>query len=199
LLLKEKLNSIDGIVAKEVETIEEQTQDAIKEMQERTKKALEYIEKNKKVDVAELEEKAKHIEKMKSYLRDAEKAVSITGEILHLKNKADEFTRKIEIARKLPGELLQKAKMPVEGITLMDGELLIDGLPLDNLSEGRQMEIALEVAKAKAGELKVVLVDGFEKLCKDRQDKFIEKAKQTGLQFFLTRVADIEGLNIIEL
>ena len=178
---------------------QEKKETLIAEVKEKVLKSEDYVSEHEKVDVEPMKEKAKHTEEMKGFLREAEKIDAYNAEILDLKNQADEFTRKIELARSLPTQLLETAKMPIPGISIKDGELLIDDLPIDNLSEGRQMEIALEVAKAKAGELKVVLIDGFEKLCTKRREEFFEKAKKTGLQFFITRVTDSEELNIIEI
>jgi len=162
------------------------------------KTAEAFVSNNSKIDIYPLREAAQKAETMKSYIRQADQIESINGEILDLKNISDEFTRKIELARTLPGQLLTRAEMPVPGISIENGELLIDNLPLDNLSDGRKMEIALEVAKSRAGELKTILIDGFEKLSKKRRESFIEKAKKTGLQFLITRVTDSEELTIYE-
>jgi hypothetical protein len=161
--------------------------------------AKKFINTNKPVEVEPLRKEAENAETMKNYIREAERTVELNVQINDLIEKSAKLTGKIETARELPGELLQKASMPVPGITIVNGELLVNGLPLDNLSDGEKITIALEIAKAKAGDLKVILLDGFEKLSKNRRDDFIAKAKETGLQYFITRVTDDEGLNIIEI
>ncbi len=166
----------------------------------RKKKELQsFVDANITIDVEPIKAAADEAERMKSFVRDADKVNDINEVILALKNKADELTRKIELARALPSQLLQTAIMPVSGISIQNGEILVDNLPIDNLSDGRQMEIALEIAKAKAGDLKVVLLDGFERLDPNRQSSFLLKAKESGLQFFITSVAGGDGLQIIEM
>lgn len=48
----------------------------------------------------------------------------------------------------------------------------------------------LGVARIIAGELKVVCMDGMEALSPENYDAFKEAAKNTDLQFFVTRVGD---------
>ena len=166
---------------------------------ENVKTAESYLASHTRIEIEPLQEAAQHAETMKEYIRQADQVAGYNGEIIVLEELSTALTAKIEMARALPGQLLQKAEMPVPGISIENGELLIDNLPLDNHSEGRCMEIALEVAKAKAGELKIVLADGLEKLSTKRREEFLKKAKETGLQWFFTVVGDSEELTIIEL
>lgn len=195
-LIESKIESEKSLKVDELNNLRKTELDAVGE---NMKVAESYLAANQRIDIEPLQEEAQNAEAMKEYIRQADQIEGYNSEILTLQDKADGLTRKIEMARELPGQLLQKAEMPVPGITIENGNLLIDDLPLDNLSDGRKMEIALEVAKAKAGELKIILIDGFEKLSKKRREHFLEKARDTGLQYFITRVTDDESLNIIEI
>lgn len=57
--------------------------------------------------------------------------------------ESEEYTRKIELARTLPGVILRTATIPIEGFTVENGVPLIHGLPVSNLSEGEQLDCAL--------------------------------------------------------
>ena len=63
-----------------------------------------------------------------------------------LRDISEELTRKIELARNLPGQILETATLPVEGLTVENGIPLIRGLPVSNLSEGEKLELCVEVA-----------------------------------------------------
>jgi len=155
------------------------------------------LETMKEIDAEPLKVKADEVASMKEYLRDYDRVEQIKKDIEELKVKSDALTTKIEKARNLPGILLATANMPIQGVTVENGEILINGLPIENLNEGDSYKIAIEIAKAKAGELKVILVDGFEKFCTKEKNLFIEKAKESGLQFFITEVSDHEELTIM--
>ena len=185
---EEKINGINGV--RKVK---------ISDANEKLFNAEKYLLENIKVDIEPLESDATYAETMKNFLRESERVSSYLAEIETLSNESIELTRLIELARELPGILLQSADMPVPGISIGDGELRVDNLPVDNLSDGRKMEISLEIAKAKTGDLKVVLVDKFESLDPERQQSFIAKAKETGLQFFITQVTGGDSIEILEL
>ena len=53
---------------------------------------------------------------MKSYAPNYEKAISYLWDIEDLNNQSAELTEKIELARKLPFELLKQAKLPISGM-----------------------------------------------------------------------------------
>ena len=157
------------------------------------------LAKMEKQESEPLKVKADEVAKMKEYLRDYDRIEEISKTVENLKLKSDALTKKIERARDLPGVLLATANMPIKGVTVENGEILIDGLPIECLNDGDSCKIAIEIAKAKIGELKVILVDGFEKFCTKEKNLFIEKAKESGLQFFITEVSDNEELTIMSI
>ena len=84
-------------------------------------------------------------------------------------DKAESLTKKIELARELPGQILQTATIPIEGLTVKGGIPLIDRgngppLPISNLSEGQQLLLCVDVAISKPNNLQIILIDGSEKL-----------------------------------
>jgi len=98
--------------------------------------------------------------------------MTIYKEIEQLTAESVTLTEKIEKARSLPGELLQKFSSPIENLSVVDGSPRINGLPIKNLSTGEQLALAVDIAVLLAGDLKVILVDRFESLDKTSQDLF---------------------------
>lgn len=82
------------------------------------------------------------------------------------------------------------AELPIPGLEVIDGELYRDGVQFDRLNTAQQVDIAVEVAKLRAGPLKIACVDGIELLDSDAFEAFRERAIESGLQLFVSRVSD---------
>lgn len=80
--------------------------------------------------------------------------------------------------------------LPIPGLEVKDGELFCGGVPFDRLNTAKQVDIAVEIAKVRAGELGVVCVDRIEALDSDTFDAFRQRAADADIQLFVTRVDD---------
>jgi hypothetical protein len=92
---------------------------------------------------------------------------------------------------KLPEELILKADMPVTGITVDEERVLVNGRPLDTLSGAEQLGVAIEIAAGQMGRedtVKLILIDGAERLDADDMEVLEARAKEGDVQFFWTRV-----------
>ena len=114
----------------------------------------------------------------------------------NLKSVSEEYTRKIELARTLPGEILETAVIPIAGFTVKDGIPLINGLPVSNLSEGEQLSLCVDVAISKPNGLQIILIDGTEKLSAENREKLYSKCREKGIQFIATRTTDSAEMEI---
>lgn len=195
--LQTEIEGLDDKRDSEIETNKKLKEEWILKANSQIEDKEKQLETMKTIDSEPLKDKADEVARMKEYLRDYDRIEQLEKDMKELKVKSDALTVKIEKARNLPGILLATANMPIKGVTVENGDILIDGLPIENLNEGDSYKIAIEIAKAKAGELKVILVDGFEKFCTKEKNLFIEKAKESGLQFFITEVSDHEELTIM--
>lgn len=97
------------------------------------------------------------------------------------------------------GEILKTATIPVKGLTVENGKPLIDGKPISNLSEGEQLMLCVDVALSKPNNLKLILLDGVEKLSDSNRQLLYNKCKEAGLQFIATRTTNENELMITEL
>lgn len=150
-------------------------------------------------DYKHLQEEAEYAEKMKSHLNEYERMVTLQNEMGDLQKKSEELENKIEKARKLPGEILETATIPIAGLTVKNGIPLIDGLPISNLSDGEKLDLCIDVAIQKPNGLQIILIDGVEKLSSKMRKELYQKCKDKGLQFIATRTTDDEDLTVIEL
>lgn len=208
----EELKKEIAIIEKEVENIDnncknetERITNTYKELAENKKKEVEeakkFIEKNEPISIEPLEKEHKEIENMKSYIRMADDLNDKKKKLTEVEAIRNDLTKKLEKIRNKPSELLAEAKMPIEGISISDdGKILINNRPIKNLSGGERIKFAVNLAKATAGECKVILIDGFEALSPSKQEGFIKECMNDDFEYIITEVTDglLRILNINE-
>jgi len=125
----------------------------------------------------------------------AAKAVQTRQTIKVLRAEADELkedaalqTKTIEDLEAYKSKLL--ASVPIDGLEVKDGEIYRHGVPFDTLNTAQQVQIAVEVAKLRSGDLGVMCVDGLESLSDRTFNAFREAALTSGVQMFVTRVSN---------
>ncbi len=204
--LEEQIKSSKEKLSKIEEQKEQRTKAIDAEFQVQKASVNAELEANKKYldmekqDFSELQKEAETAEKMKSHLNEYERMKSYQFEVDGLIQMSEELTEKIELARTLPGEILKKSNIPVEGLSISDeGIPLINGLPVSNLSEGEKLDLCMNIAISNPSSLQILLIDGVEKLDQNHRDKLYEKCKEKGLQLIATRTTDDEDLTIIQL
>lgn len=81
---------------------------------------------------------------------------------------------------------------PLRGLDIgMDGDrITVKGTDIDNLSASEQIKIALAIARATAGELKTICVDGFEVLDTKTREAFRKEAAEDGYQYIIASVSE---------
>lgn len=191
---EQELSGIDSKEQSEKVSVDEKVKSEIEKEEIRIGKASKYLEEHEEIEIEPLQEEANRVQEMVSYLREWDKISEIRDNQLAPKERfSNLLTAKIEKARTLPGELLRTANMPVEGISVdADGRVRIDGTLIDGLSDGEKLELAMKVAKAQCGSLKVICIDKFESLDMVSQEKLLEEMKNDEYQYFVTQVVATE-------
>lgn len=150
-------------------------------------------------DFSELEKEAKNAEDMKAHLNEYNRLIDFQDEVEDLNKKSAEYTAKIEKARTLPGEILEKSEIPVKGLTIKEGIPLVNGLPISNLSEGEKLDLCVDVATHKKEALQILLIDGIERLEEKNREKLYANLKSKGVQFIATRTTNDQDLTVVEI
>lgn len=192
---EEKLGGLETKLADKKALIESRFSESVAKLDADTRIANEYAAKTV-VDTTELEDEINEADEMKSHISDYKRIVQLRSETDELKKQSDSLTAKIELARTLPGEILQTATIPVEGLTVKDGIPLINGLPVSNLSEGEQLDLCVDVALSKPNSLQIILIDGAEKLSDENRKRLYEKCAGKGLQFIAARTTNDNEMEI---
>lgn len=78
--------------------------------------------------------------------------------------------------------------LPIPGLEVRDGEVFRHGITFDRLNTAQQVEIAIEIARLRAGDLAICCVDRFECLSPAALEEFKKRAQESNLQLFVTRV-----------
>lgn len=190
-----KLASLDGILADKIALAESRYNENVARLDSDIKVADEYADKIP-VETAPLEEQAAHAEQMKKYINEYNRMRNMQEEVKELTAASDKLTAKIELARSLPGKILETASIPIEGFTVENGIPLIHGLPVSNLSEGEQLELCVDVALSKPNNLQIILIDGAEKLSAENREKLYNKCREKGVQFIATRTTDSAEMEV---
>ena len=186
---EQELRSLDEKEEAEKVAVDEKVANEIEKEEIRIGKASSYLKENTQVDIEPLQAEADYVAEMVGYLRDWDRIIEIRDGILASKQAySSELTSKIEKARNLPGELLKTAKMPIDGISVdVDGRVRINGVLIDGLSSGEKLRLAMKVAKAQAGLLKLICLDGWEKINEKSQNELLEEMTTDEYQYFITK------------
>ena len=130
----------------------------------------------------ELEESIANIEAINIKVRanlDREKAEQDAAEY---RTQYSSLTTEIESLRKQRMDLLQNADLPLDGLSVEDGELLYNGQRWDNMSGSQQLMVSTAIVRKLKPECGFVLID---------------KLEQEGLQAIATRVSTGDECSII--
>lgn len=192
---EEKLAGLTGTLEDKKALAESRFSEAKTKLDADMSVADEYLDKQP-LDCTELQSEVSTAEDMKRHLNEYRRMKDMQKELEQLKKRSDEYTRKIELARTLPGIILETAKLPIEGLTVENGIPLIHGLPVANLSEGEQLSLCVDVAISKPNGLQVILIDGTEKLSSENRDKLYRKCHDKGIQFIATRTTDASEMEV---
>lgn len=196
--MREKLGTLDDKLNDKRSVIEADFEAKKAKLDKDVGIAQEYMEREI-IPTHELEEEISEAKAMIRHLNEYDRMMTMRSELDALKADSDEYTRKIELARTLPGRILESAKLPVEGLTVENGIPLIHGLPISNRSDGELLELCVDIAISKPEGLQIILIDGAEKLDDKSRERLYSRCREKGLQFIATRTTNDSELIVTEL
>lgn len=113
---------------------------------------------------------------------------TMNGELEELRADAERQTAALTALEHYKSELLDK--LPIPGLEVRDGEIYRYDVVFNRLNTAQQVDIAVEIAKLRAGSLGVICVDRIECLDSKMFESFRDRLIESGLQAFVTRVGD---------
>ena len=146
---------------------------------------------------AELEKNIADIELINNKIRSNLEKEKAEEEAKDYSNKYDELTSKLDAIRNQKYELLHNADLPLENLSVSEGELTYNGFKWDNMSGSDQLKVAAAIVRKLNPECGFVLLDKLEQMDIDTLNSFGEWLEQEGLQAIATRVSTGNECSII--
>ena len=109
----------------------------------------------------------------------------------------DALTTEITEIRKRKTALLDNADLPLEGLSVEDGDLIYNGFKWDNMSGSEQLKVATAIVRKLNPNCGFVLIDKLEKMDLTTLNTFGEWLESEGLQAIATRVSTGDECSII--
>ncbi|MEL3956898.1 AAA family ATPase [Caldifermentibacillus hisashii] len=157
------------------------------------KDALDLVDES----TEELEQNIQQIDEINRKVRanlDKEKAEEEANEY---RNQYDNLTNQIEKIRKQKTDLLTNADLPLEGLSVEDGELIYKGQKWDNMSGSDQLKVSTAIVRKLKPDCGFILLDKLEQMDLDTLKEFGQWLEQEGLQAIATRVSTGDECSII--
>ena len=181
-----------------------QIKEALAEEESKHEKLMgDYIIANKSVEdlvdesTEEIEASISDIEEINRKVRanlDKEKAEEDAKEYEKQYNNLSAEIDKVRDERK---SLLDNADLPLQGLSVEDGELVFEGQKWDNMSGSQQLRVATAIVRKLKPECGFVLLDKLEQMDIPTLNEFGKWLESEGLQAIATRVSSGEECQII--
>lgn len=169
---------------------------ALKQAQERYDAALSNF-KLADVDISQLEDKStEELERNIAEIDEINKKVRANldreraeQEAEDLRDQYNELTHQIESLRQERRELLEGADLPLEGLSVENGELIYKGQKWDCMSSSEQLIVGASIVRKLNPDCGFVLLDKLEQLDSKTLEEFGNWLEAQGLQAIATRVS----------
>lgn len=146
---------------------------------------------------AELENNIRNIDEINRKVRanlDKDRAEEDANEY---RIEYDKLTSDLDSIRDEKTSLLQNANLPLEGLTVEDGELLYKGQRWDNMSGSDQLKVSTAIVRKLKPECGFILLDKLEQMDMDTLKEFGAWLEQEDLQAIATRVSTGDECSIL--
>ena len=145
----------------------------------------------------ELERNIENIEEINRKVRANQDKGKAEDESHEYAKQYSDITKQIEDVRKSKTDLLEGAKLPLEGLSVADGELTYKGYKWGNMSGSDQLKVSAAIVRKLNPECGFVLMDKLEQMDMDTLQDFGKWLEQEGLQAIATRVSTGDECSII--
>ena len=190
--LVNKLESISADLAYRIERLHAEMADLeekYRHNQEDLAIARKSAEQLQDESTAELEQDIANVERINIKIRsnmDREKAEQ---DATHYKMQYEALTNQLEEVRKQKRDLLSGAALPLEGLSVEDGELTYHGKKWDGMSASDQLRVSTAIVRSLNPQCGFVLLDKLEQMDLQTLREFGSWLEAQNLQAIATRVS----------
>ena len=180
-ILEQRMQQIN----EQMETLLQQQAEVQKDLQIARTDAVDLHDES----TAELEQNISDIEEINRKVRanlDKDKAEDDAREY---QKQYETLTNKLEEIRKSKMDLLNNADLPLEGLSVSEGELIYNGQKWDCMSSSDQMKVSTAIIRKLNPQCGFVLLDKLEQMDVETMQEFSSWLEAEGLQAIATRVS----------
>jgi len=196
-----ELTSLVGIEENALLSISEKASERIKTEEAKIENSRKLLAETVPAEVEPLKLAADQVAHMQSFLRDYDLMASLIREKLAPREElAKVLTARIDKGREMPTELLKTAALPIPGLSVDgEGKIRIGKTLIDGLSEGEQLQLAFRVAKAQAGQLKLICLDGWNRINPTERAWIEKEISEDDFQYVVVSTEDGDlAMNVSE-
>lgn len=189
----------DQITAKIEELLNEKSKlgSRINTRAEQIELAKKTVEELKDESTAELEASIENIEQINEKVRANLSKEKAEEDAQEYRDQYSRLTTEITNLREQKRELLDNANLPLEGLSVEDGELIYKGFKWDSMSGADQLKVSTAIVRKLNPKCGFVLMDKLEQMDLDTLKDFGNWLEKEGLQVIATRVSKGDECSII--
>jgi hypothetical protein len=182
-------NLVDFITDKQkVLTAAEHTEQSVHDAVAEARMAWENAPSGEMADTASLDEE---LERAQLVNREIDKRTRQAGLIELRRGKqaeADQLTRAMEDREEEKRKAIADAQMPLEGLTVTEKQVLLNGIPVKQLGEARQILLGVAIGIARNPALRLVLIPHGEALDEDTLAELGKMAEEKDFYVWMAKV-----------
>lgn len=164
---------------------------------EQIKLAKKTVEELQDESTAELEASIENIEQTNEKIRANLSKEKAEEDAQEYRDQYSRLTTEITNLREQKRELLDNANLPLEGLSVEDGELIYKGFKWDSMSGADQLKVSTAIVRKLNPKCGFVLMDKLEQMDLDTLKDFGSWLEKEGLQVIATRVSKGDECSII--
>lgn len=148
------------------------------------------LKERQPIDTAPLEKKVQEFQDKQGLVSKYDQKEEAKKGLENAKKEAERLDRIVKMLAVKPAELVKQANLPIEGLGIDEkGNVTINERPIKSLSTSEQIKMALDIARATAGKLKLICIDGFESIVDEAREELLRQIKEDDYQYFITEAA----------
>jgi DNA repair exonuclease SbcCD ATPase subunit len=144
------------------------------------------------IDIQAIQSEIENISATNKAIRDNQAKVEAKNELSTLTADYDKHTKLIDKIAEERKSLLSAATMPVAGLSFNESELLFNGIPLKQASDGEKLMVSLGISMALNPELRVLRIKDGSLLDSDNRRIIYEMLKDKDYQLWMEGVQSKE-------
>ena len=148
----------------------------------------------KEVDTSALEAELVQLDRNRDLVHTFKQVQTLTTELSNAVGNAERLDGIVKrLTKEVPQALIAKAALPVEGLSVSEDGLTVNGVALENLSGAEQLKVALAVTRSLNSKFGIICIDGIERLDQETFEAFLKECAEDGYQYFVSRVDGAEA------